>query len=162
VILARRVLVVSAVALLVVACNGSSEEPDATAPVPITPLANTTFDMTNLALSSGAYTISLQPIASPGLGVLAPAGNFLIPTLFLTLDDGSSLLDFALPNIVGQFFGASQGCPHEYCLTTDLQIDTGPGGLLDVSIYAIPEPSTALLVAVGLSGLALQRRRLDR
>ena len=122
------------------------------------PSSNTPFDVTELALDSGPYTITLQPIAAPGLGVLSPSGSFLIPTLFVSLDDGASTVDFAIPDITGLFLAAGPGCGYDFCLETSFEIDTGAGGLLAVSLYAIPEPGTALLVGAGLAGLAAARR----
>lgn len=55
-ILVRRAFVVSAVASLVVACNGSSEEPDATAPVPTTTLASTTSTPTSEVAAESTTT----------------------------------------------------------------------------------------------------------
>jgi hypothetical protein len=126
------------------------------------PVSNTTFDLTEIALNSGGYAISLQSIANPGLGVLAPAGNFLIPTLFVSIDDGVTPVDIALANITGLLFARGPSCAYDYCLTSSFEIDTGAGGLLGVSLYAVPEPSTALLVALGLAGVALERRRMSR
>ncbi len=126
------------------------------------PATNTTFDVTQVALNSGGYAISLQSIANPGLGVLSPAGNFLIPTLFLSVDNGVTPIDVALANVTGVLFGRGPGCPYDYCLSSNFEIDSGAGGMLAVSLYAVPEPSTALLVALGLGGLAIQRRRMSR
>ena len=120
--------------------------------------ANTTFDVTALDLVSGPYTITLQPVGAPGLGVLAPSGSFLIPTLFVRLDDGASSVDFAIPDISGLFRAAGAGCAYDFCLDTSFEIDTGAGGLLAVTLHAIPEPGTALLVGVGLGGLSAARR----
>lgn len=126
------------------------------------PVSNTTFNLIDVALYSGGHAISLQSIANPGLGVLAPAGNFLIPTLFLSVDDGVTPVDIALANVTGLLFARGPSCAYDYCLSSSFEIDTGAGGLLGVTLYATPEPSTALLVALGLAGVALQRRRMSR
>jgi hypothetical protein len=126
------------------------------------PTTTTTFDVTEAAFASAGYTISLQPIVSPGLGVLSPTGDFLIPTLFLSIDDGASVVDFALPNITGLLLGNGPGCLYEYCLESSFEIDTGGGALIAVDLVAIPEPGTALLVGIGLGALALRGRRAVR
>lgn len=153
--------------------TASSVTPDGGPPSPITgslevaigqlpPLANTNFDLTDVSLFSSGYAISLQSIAHPGLGVLAPTGDFLIPTLFLTLDDGVTPLDVVLRDVTGLLVSRGGSCVYDHCLSSDFEIDTGAGGLLAVSLYAVPEPSTALLVALGLGGIARKRRRMAR
>lgn len=126
------------------------------------PSATTTFDVKAASLTSGGYSISLQPIANPGLGVLGASGDFLIPTLFLTVGDGTTTFDLALPDISGVLLGNGPGCLHDYCLETSFEIDTGAGGLLAVNLVAIPEPSTALLLGLALVGAAAARRRAGR
>jgi len=128
--------------------------------------ATTTFDLrvlTLLAAGPGGFSIGLDPgVASPGAGVLNVAGQFLIPTLFLQLDDGLVLTDLALSNVTGTFEANGPGCVYTYCLQTSFEIDGGvPYGLISVSLTAIPEPSTAALVAIGVAGLALHVRRRE-
>jgi hypothetical protein len=131
------------------------------------PLAATTsFDLRALSLVAsgpGGFSIGLDPaVASPGAGVLNVAGQFLIPTLFLQLDDGLALTSLALANVTGSFAPGGPGCPHSYCLETSFEITGGaPFGSIAVDVTAIPEPSTALLVALGAAGLALHARRRE-
>ncbi len=128
--------------------------------------ATTSFDvraLTLLASGPGGFAIGLHPgVASPGAGVLNVAGQFLIPTLFLQLDDGLTLTDLALSNVTGSLVPAGPGCAYGYCLETSFEIAGGaPFGLISVELTAIPEPSTALLVALGAAALALYSRRQE-
>lgn len=125
------------------------------------PPSNRSFDLVELTAAAGDLDITLQEMASPGLGVLRADGAFLIPTLFLHLDDGSAPFDFAIPNVTGLLLERGAGCAHDHCLATSFEIDTGAAeGVIAVEIHAIPEPGTALLLALGLLGLGL--RRTDR
>ena len=129
--------------------------------------ATTTFDLralTLLASGPGGFSIGLDPdVANPGLGVLNVAGQFLIPTLFLQLDDGLALTDLALLNVTGTFVANGPGCVTSYCLETSFEIAGGaPYGLISVSLTAIPEPSTALLVMFGVASLAVAGRTSTR
>jgi len=129
------------------------------APPPL--VSNTTFDVVGLnAQSSGGLVITLDPALSrPGAGVLSPAGDFLIPNLFLELDDGLSSFQLTVPDVTGSY-GALAGCPGPVCLLTSFDIDTGPlaSGLVSVELFAVPEPSAGALLALGLAGLATRRR----
>ena len=135
------------------------------APPPLA--ATTTFDLralTLLASGPGGFSIGLDPdVANPGAGVLNVAGQFLIPTLFLLLDDGVTQSDLALTNVTGTLVANGPGCPYSYCLETSFEIAGGPPyGEISVELTAIPEPSTALLVAFGVSSLAVAGRRSTR
>jgi hypothetical protein len=123
--------------------------------------SNTTFDLTALAaVASGGLAIGLDPtLANPGAGVLSPSGTFLIPNLFLRLVDGSSVFDLTVPNVLGSY-GALPGCPAVACLQASFDVDTGgPLGVVSVEVFAVPEPATSALVALGLCALAAARRR---
>ena len=128
-------------------------------PLPI--VSNTTFDVEDLnATSSGGLDITLDPsLSSPGAGVLNPSGGFLIPNLFLELDDGVTIFQLTVPNVFGSF-GDFVGCPGDICLETTFAVDTGgPLGIVTVHLFAIPEPHTALLVSLGLLALCRRTRR---
>jgi hypothetical protein len=118
---------------------------------------STTFDVIGLALAAGGASIGLDPaIANPGLGVLTPAGAFLIPTLFVRIDDGAPQ-DLAIPDVSGNVvFGA--GGASLAALTTSFAIATGgPAGLVTVNVTAVPEPAAAALLALGLAALGARR-----
>ena len=123
--------------------------------------SNTTFELTGLGLvTSGGQLIGLDPaLAHPGAGVLSPAGNFLIPNLFLRLVDGAVVVDLTVPDVTGSY-GALPGCPAAPCLATSFAIDTqGPAGIVSVQVFAaVPEPASAGLLAAALAALAALRR----
>jgi hypothetical protein len=126
--------------------------------------STTTFDLRALSASAsspGSFTIGLDPeIANPGAGVLNVAGQFLIPTLFLTLDDGVTQTDLALANVTGTFFANGPSCAFAYCAFSSFEIDGGASfGLISVEVTAIPEPSTAALLGIGCLLMALHSRR---
>lgn len=123
-------------------------------------VANTTFDVVSLnATSSGGLDITLDPsLSNPAAGVLNPAGGFLIPNLFLELDDGVTLFQLTVPNVTGSY-GDFTGCPGSVCLETTFDIDTGGApGIVTVHLFAVPEPGTALLLWLGLAALGVRTR----
>ena len=135
--------------------------------------ATTTFDLrslTLLAVGPSILAFVLDPnVENPGAGVLDLNGQFLIPTLFLQVDDGVSLTDLAIPNVRGTFTMQDPACLFLYaaCLDTYFEVDGGaPYGTIAVRLAAattvIPEPSTALLVLSGIASLAIARRRSAR
>lgn len=123
---------------------------------------STTFDVIALSLvASGGATIGLDPtVASPGLGVLTPAGAFLIPTLFVRITDGG-VQDLAIPDVAGSVsFGA--GGASLAGLVTSFGIDTGPpAGVVTVDVTAVPEPGAAALLGLGLAALGARRARTE-
>jgi hypothetical protein len=122
--------------------------------------ASTSFDVIALSASaSGGATIELDPaIANPGLGVLAPDGTFLIPTLFLRLADGSPL-DVAIPDVTGTVvFGPGGATISDF--TSLFEIDAGPpAGLVTVQVSSVPEPALTALLALALAALGARRAR---
>jgi len=126
--------------------------------------SSTSFDVGQIAVQGGGLNVSLDPsLANPGLGLLRADGTFLIPSLFLSvegLDGFSSAVALTVLGVEGTF-GLSGACDAGLlCLETSFQIDTlGPEGILDVAIVAqVPEPTTGLLLLLGLGGLAAGRR----
>jgi PEP-CTERM motif-containing protein len=116
-----------------------------------------TFALTDVSITAGTLTFALDPtLASPALGVLQLDGTFLIPTLFLVGNDGTSDFDLAIPNLTGHLLG-SPGSPNG--LFTQFQVDSGHD-VFDVSLtFAVPEPGTALLLSLGCVALACRRRK---
>lgn len=118
--------------------------------------SNTTFDVVGLSLSaSGGATFGLDPgIANPGLGVLNPAGSFLVPTLFVRITDGG-VTDLPIPDVTGSVvFGIGGASIQE--LSSAFEIAT-TNGIVSLSLLAVPEPATALLLTAGLAALAVRR-----
>ncbi len=122
---------------------------------------NRSFDVTGLSAMGGGLSVGLDgSLANPGLGLLRADGTFLIPALFVVVDGLGDALPLTLIDVAGTF-GPSAACgASPACLETAFQIDTGSAqGVVDVSIVAaIPEPSTGLLVALGLATFGLVRR----
>jgi len=125
-------------------------------------VANTSFDVTGLALAtSGGTQIDLDPAApGPGLGVVTPAGSVLVGTLFLRIQDAGDTVLLAIPDVPGQAtFGSGGGLQQ---LPSAFTIDAGEAGLLDVSFVAVPEPRLLVLFAALGLGLALRRTLQNR
>lgn len=122
--------------------------------------SNTSFDVIGLSLTaSGSATIGLDPgLASPGLGVLNAAGSFLVPTLFVRIDDGA-VTDLAIPDVTGNVTFGSGGASIR-ALATAFEIQT-PDGVVSVSLFAVPEPATAVFLSIGLAALGARRNRQE-
>ena len=77
-------------------------------------------------------------------------GAFLIPTLFLRVVDGATSFDLAVPNVAGTLlFGAGGDVVG---LASSFAGRFGAGGILTVNLVAVvPEPGTALLLALGVA-----------
>ena len=124
--------------------------------------SNTPFDVIALsATASGGATIGLDPaIANPGLGVLTPGGSFLIPTLFLRLDDGSPL-DVAIPDVTGTVTFGPGGATIA-AFSAGFEVDAGaPAGIVAVQVSSVPEPAVLALVALGLAAFGARRLRTE-
>jgi len=125
--------------------------------------SNTTLQLTEVSVdTAGGAHLSLDPdIASAGLGVLFAGGSFLIPTLFLRVDDGSLAQDLAVPNVTGMLAFAEGGLALAQ-LESVFDVDAGPTGPVEVHVVATPEPAAAWLVAAGLAALAVRPARVER
>jgi hypothetical protein len=122
--------------------------------------SNTTFDVIGLAVTaSGGATIGLDPaVVNPGLGVLTPAGVFVVPTLFVRITQGTPV-DLPIPDVTGSVLFGPGGASIER-LETTFGIDTGaPAGVVTVHVVAVPEPASAVLLAFGIAALASRRAR---
>ena len=130
---------------------------------PLPNMSNTTFDVTAVDITGGGVDGIAVALDQTSFGVLSPSGNFLIPIIFLTLTQNGSTTDFALLDLLGSFTQGPGACgAGAFCLQTDFQIEilSGPNaGIIDVSLTAIPEPGTLLLVGLGLCGLGIHRPR---
>lgn len=126
-------------------------------PVP----SRTTFDLRSVDVAAGSLAVGLDPdLERPGSGIVDPDGSFLVPTLYLLLDEGGVLSRLVIPNLVGSIRAGGDGCAHTYCLDTSFSVSTS-SGLVQITISAIPEPGTAALVGLGLFGLARAARRKE-
>jgi hypothetical protein len=115
------------------------------------------FRITDVSITAGPLSFVLDPtLASPALGVIQPDGSFLIPTLFLRGSDGATAFDLAIPNLEGTAFGAPNGVTG---LFTSFQVETADD-VFDVILHVnVPEPTTALLLGLGLAALVGGRAR---
>jgi len=117
----------------------------------------TAMRLTAVSASAAGFSITLDPtLATPALGAVQADGSFLIPTLFLSVDEGFGPFDLAIPNVTGNLVfdlaGAVTG------LASTFEIETGSGIALVTITAQIPEPGTALLIALGLSLVATRSR----
>lgn len=113
--------------------------------------------LTDVSATAGGFTITLDPtLLSPALGAVQADGSFTIPTLFLRVDEGFGPFDFAVPNVTGNLAFDPDG--DVIGLASSFEIETSAGIQLVTVTAQIPEPGTALLVALGLSLVATRSR----
>jgi hypothetical protein len=107
--------------------------------------------------ASGGASFTLDPsVLSPALGVVRANGSFLIPTLFLRVDDGSTPVDLAVPDVEGTLVFDAEG--DVIGLASDFQVESPTAGILSVELVAgVPEPDQALLIAGALTALAIKK-----
>lgn len=125
--------------------------------------ANTTFDVIGLSVTaSGGATIALDPdVANPGLGVLTPAGAFVVPILYVRITQGSAV-DLPIPDVTGSVVFGPGGASLAQ-LTTSFGIDTGaPAGVVTVNVVAVPEPASLALFGFGIAALCGRRAARGR
>lgn len=115
------------------------------------------MSLTDVSVTGGGFTITLDPtLLTPAFGAVQADGSFTIPTLFLRLDEGFGPFDLAIPNVTGSLAFGPGG--DVIGLASSFEIEAA-GGVQLVTITAqIPEPGTALLVALGLSLVATRSR----
>lgn len=117
--------------------------------------ANLLFDGFQIPLTSLATASDLVPAGAPGAGPCATSGCATAAyALNFRMHDGIH------PNTIVQGLMAN-----EFISTLNVSLGLGIAPLSDAEIFAnaVPEPSTALLVCVGLSILGRRRnRRADR
>jgi hypothetical protein len=77
-------------------------------------------------------------------------GSFLLPSPTRDVDYPAQILSFGLPTVQDRYVRIEFSC-----YSTDLD-NCGIGEVA----FSVPEPASVLLVAVGLAGLAVSRRRL--
>lgn len=176
-----RFLLLLALALLPAASTALTLDPTASAITPAVgapmPLAgtvqvgigelpvtgNTTFDVLSLvATTTSGISIRLDPASpSPGLGVIDASGSFLVPTLFLEIEDGGAPFPLAIPGVTGQVFDAA-GTSLQALSVDPFEIDSGgPAGILKVTLLALPEPGPLALIGLTLA-VAVRRSREGR
>jgi hypothetical protein len=113
--------------------------------------------LTDVSATAGGFTITLDPtLLSPALGAVQADGSFTIPTLFLRVDEGFGPFDLAVPNVTGSLAFDPDG--DVIGLASSFEIETSAGIQLVTVTAQIPEPGTALLVALGLSLVATRSR----
>lgn len=120
----------------------------------------TSFEIVEVDATGSGGTVRLDPeVASAGLGVLAPDGTFLVPTLFLRVGQGGVAQDLAVANVTGSV-ELDPICGNTITdLAASFEVDSGDAeGPLAVAVVATPEPDAAALGAAAALALALCRR----
>lgn len=121
-----------------------------------------TFDVIALAVASnGGATVGLDPaVPNPGLGVLSPAGVFLIPTLFLRIEQGLVTIALPITDLTGTVSIGPGGASIERLETSFAIAAAAPEGDVVIRLVAVPEPGTAWFAVGGVVLLALRVPRL--
>ena len=130
--------------------------------------SDTPFSSTLLSSTPQSFSVLGTPLVVNGAygaadlspGVLGPVANvpinFSIPSITATIGTSSiAFTSFTLNSLNGQNFGEAND------LTVLAQISVDPTNLTPTNLTPIPEPSTALLMSLGLGLLAASRRRTD-
>jgi hypothetical protein len=127
------------------------------APLPVP--GRSSFDLESVDVAAGPLSVGLDPsLSRPGAGIVDPDGSFLVPTLYLVLGTSGQLTPLVIPDLTGSIRAGGNDCAYTYCLDTTFSVATS-GGLVEVTISAIPEPGTAVLLGLGVFGIARAARR---
>jgi len=109
--------------------------------------------------SYGAADFNPGEVSVAGVPIASAANvpiNFSIPSITATIGTSSiAFTSFTLNSLNGVNFGETDD------LTVLAQINIDPTNLTPTNLTPIPEPSTALLMSLGLGLLAASRRRTD-
>jgi hypothetical protein len=125
--------------------------------------SDTPFSSTLAASTAQSFTVIGTPLLVSGFygaadlnpGILGPVVgvpiNFPVPSITAAISASSiSFAGFVLNNLNGANFGEAE----DLTVTAQISVDS-------TSLTPIPEPSTALLMSLGLGLLAASRRRTD-
>jgi hypothetical protein len=125
--------------------------------------SDTPFSSTLLSSTAQSFTVLGTPLLVSGAygaadlnpGILGPVTNvpisFPVPSITATVSASSiSFAGFVLNNLNGVSFGEAA----DLTVVAQISVDSN-------NLTAVPEPSTALLMSLGLGLLAASRRRTD-
>lgn len=112
-------------------------------------------DLASYALNSAATTFGNTKGAATAYGEIADASSTMFVVIFneASYDAGKSVLYTGVTDVSGSFYEPPNSGT---AFTFKTEAFTGSGTIATASV---PEPTSGLLMLVGLAGLALRRRR---